>query len=311
MNRVRALARRFGMHAVRVSRAGEPILACGDQARPVVVHSIRKSFAGALFGQILERGLVALDTTLAELDIDDTPTLTAVERSATVQDLLQARSGVYLPPAVEPPPGAAHLLPPRPVRGAHPPGTHWCYNNWDFNVLGNIYERVTHTSVFLGLDRELARPLGMTDWDPYRHGRYEYRADPLGGTTRYPNYQLAFSARDLDRFGTLYLRDGRRAGVQVVPAGWAAASTQPVSPTPAEPDHSHHGHLWWVSDGSGALPRGSFSALGMGGSFVTVIPGHDLVLVGLFDTHAGGFRPLGAGDRSALYRTLIEEATLV
>jgi CubicO group peptidase (beta-lactamase class C family) len=97
----------------------------------------------------------------------------------------------------------------------------------------------------------------------------------------------------------------------VVPAGRAAASAQPVSPAPAEPDHSHYGDLWWVSDGSGALPRGSFSALGMGGSFVTVIPGYDLVSAGLFDTHAGGFRPLDATDRSALYRTLIEEATQV
>jgi CubicO group peptidase (beta-lactamase class C family) len=311
MNRVRTLARQFGMHAVRVSRAGELVGAFGDQTRPVVVHSIRKSFIGALFGQILERRLVSLDTTLAELEIDDTPPLTVTERSATVQDLLQARSGVYLPPAVDPPPGSAHLLPPRPVRGAHPPGTHWCYNNWDFNVLGNIYERATHTSVFLGLDRELAQPLGMTDWDPYRHGRYEYRIDPLGGTARYPNYQLAFSARDLDRFGTLYLRDGRWAGVQVVPTGWVAASTRPVSPTSAEPDHSHYGYLWWVNAGGGALPHGSFSALGMGGSFVTVIPGSELVVIGLFDTHADGFRPLGAADRSELYRTLIEEATLL
>lgn len=296
------------MHALRVSLAGKPVLTFGDQARPVVVHSIRKSLISALFGQILERGLVSLDTTLTELNIDDTPPLTAQEKSATVRDLLQARSGVYLPPAVSPSPELVHLLPPRPARGAYAPGTHWCYNNWDFNVLGNIYERVTHTSVFLALDREIARPVGLTDWDPYLHGRYEYRDDPLGGNTRYPNYRLALSARDLDRFGTLYLGHGRWDDKQVVPADWVTATTRPVSPTPAEADHSHYGHLWWVSDGSGVLPQGSYSALGLGGQFLTVVPALDLVLVGLFDTHAVGFRPLEPADRSQLYRALITEA---
>jgi CubicO group peptidase (beta-lactamase class C family) len=300
-----ALAQRLGLHALRVSRSGEPVLTFGDQCRPVVVHSVRKSLISALFGQIVERGLVSLGTTLAELDVDDTPQLTAEERSATVRDLLQARSGVYLPPAAQPPPAPAHLVPPRPARGAHPPGTHWCYNNWDFNVLGNIYERVTHTSVFLGLDREIARPLGITDWDPYRHGQYHYRDDPLGGNTRYPNYQLAMSARDLERFGRLYLHRGRWENEQLVPAGWVDETTGPVSRTSAEADHSHYGHLWWVSDGSGVLPSGTFSALGLGGQFLTVVPAVDLVLVGLVDSYAHGVQPLGPADRTRLYRALL------
>ena len=159
--------------------------------------------------------------------------------------------------------------------------------------------------MFLGLDREIARPLGITDWDPYRHGQYHYRDDPLGGNTRYPNYQLAMSARDLERFGRLYLHRGRWEYEQLVPAGWVDESTGPVSRTSAEADHSHYGHLWWVSDGSGVLPSGTFSALGLGGQFLTVVPAVDLVLVGLVDSYAHPVQPLGPADRTRLYRALL------
>jgi hypothetical protein len=37
--------------------------------------------------------------------------------------------------------------------------------------------------VFLALDQELARPLGLHDWDPYRDSRYEYKNDFFGGNT--------------------------------------------------------------------------------------------------------------------------------
>ena len=29
----------------------------------------------------------------------------------------------------------------RPERGSHAPGTFWYYNNWDFNVLGTVFEK--------------------------------------------------------------------------------------------------------------------------------------------------------------------------
>lgn len=312
MDQVTAVARRAGIHVLRVVRSGEVVLALGDQGRPVAVHSIRKSLIGALFGQAFERGLVSSTTTLAELDIDDVPPLTAQERTATVRDLLMARSGVHLPLAVPRPPSEvlpaelASLLAPWPPRGAYAPGAHWLYSNWDFNVLGNIYERVARTSVFLALDREIARPLGMSDWDPYRDGRYDHRADFFGATTRYPYYQLALSARDLALFGALYLQHGRWNGTQLIPADWVATSTHPSSETSAEQDHSHYGHLWWVSDGTAALPTGSYSALGIGGQFLTVVPELDLVLVGLSDTYADGFVPVEPSARSALYRSVIE-----
>ncbi|MGA8330587.1 MAG: serine hydrolase [Mycobacterium sp.] len=161
--------------AAQIRHAGQIILEVGDVSRPIDVHSMRKSILSVLVGLAYDRRDINLDTTLRELDIDDTPALSAEEKSATIKDLLTARSGVHLPVADGGTLG-------RPSRGSHPPGTFWCYNNWDFNVLGHVYERITGRSVFVAFEHELAGPLDMTDWDTYRHGSYRYRADILGGT---------------------------------------------------------------------------------------------------------------------------------
>ena len=85
---------------------------------------------------------------MGSLGIDDNaPSLSPTEKTATVADLLKARSGVYHAALYETP-GMARL---RPARGSHPPGTFWYYNNWDFNALGTIYERGTGAQIFTAL----------------------------------------------------------------------------------------------------------------------------------------------------------------
>jgi CubicO group peptidase (beta-lactamase class C family) len=238
---------------------------------------MRKSIISALFGQAYARGQIDLDATLGELGIDDTPALTDTEKSATINDLLAARSGVYLPVQ-----GGEGLG--RPPRGSHPPGTFWSYNNWDFNVLGNVYERVTGRSLFVAFEHDLARPLGMTDWDVYQHGSYHYRADILGGTTRYPNYTFHLSARDLARIGRLYLNNGLWNGRQLLSPEWIARSTSPVSRTyhPAGL-LGMYGYCWWVAGPSDQLSDMGiadtvYSAIGFGGNFLTVLPDIDSVV---------------------------------
>jgi CubicO group peptidase (beta-lactamase class C family) len=297
-------ASELGLYALRVLHDGEAVLEFGEQARPVVVHSIRKSLMSALFGQAVARGAIALDDSVGDLGIDDTPALTELEKTATVRHLLEARSGVYLPLTV-PRPGIADEIGARPERGAHRPGTFWHYNNWDFNVLGNIYERATGKSVFLALDHDLARPLGFQDWDPYRDSSYEYKPDFFGGNPRYPQYRLRLSARDLAAFGLLHLRGGDRDGTQVVPGDWVTQSTSAIADTGLDGIHAHYGYLWWVPESGLPLP-GSYSALGMGGQFVTVLPEASLVVVGLVDTSAPDLRPVRRTEIEDLLTLLTE-----
>jgi CubicO group peptidase (beta-lactamase class C family) len=283
-------AEHLGVTAVRITTHGQDVVDWGEVARPVPVHSIRKSLISALFGRLHDRGSLNLDTTIGALGIDDNPALTATEKTATIEDLLTARSGVYLPvetPSDGPLVDVSGL--PRPVRGEHRPGEFWQYNNWDFNVAGNIYERLAHTSVFLAFEHELARPLQMTDWDAFEHSGYHYRNDVLGGDMRYPNYAFTLSTRDLHRVGELYLRRGCWQGTQLISSAWIDRSTRPHATTPIPGLLGEYGYFWWVTGPQTelpplGLPDGTYSAFGYGGNFLTVLPALGTVVCVLNDT---------------------------
>ena len=188
-----------------------------------------------------------------------------------MRDLLEARSGVYHSALYETPSMAAR----RPPRASHPPGTFWYYNNWDFNTLGAIYEHATRHSIFDALASEIARPIGMQDYQP-SDGKYV-----SGAASVYPAYPIDMSARDLARFALLYLHKGKWQNRQVVPAHWVEESTDAYSATDLA---AGYGYLWWIGFNNSiapavTLPAGAFSALGFGGQYAFVIPAFDLVVV--------------------------------
>lgn len=258
---------------------GHVIVACGDVDRDLEAHSVRKSLVSGLYGTAVERGEIELDATLGELGIDDDPGLTDQERAATVRDLISARSGVYLPAAYAPS-SQEHE---RPERGSHAPGTHWFYNNWDFNVAGVIYERETGEDLYESFGRRIAGPVGMEDWDP-GDGFRAY--EPT--RSRHPAHTFRISARDLARFGQLYLQDGRWDGEQVIPAWWIRESTRPRSEFGGGRGYAF---MWWTY-AAGSLGE-SYPVLnrhdlymgrGTGGQGVFVVPGTDFVAVHRGDT---------------------------
>lgn len=116
-----------------------------------------KSLLSALCGTPVQEGRIRQDRTMADLGIDDyPPSLTPEEKQATVRQLLQARSGVYHVPL-----GASPAMAPaRPLRGSHPPGTFWYYNNWDFNALGTIFEQETRAGIFREMKRRITSDSG-------------------------------------------------------------------------------------------------------------------------------------------------------
>jgi CubicO group peptidase (beta-lactamase class C family) len=78
---------------------------------------------------------------------------------------------------------------------------------------------------------------------------------------------LRLPARDLAKFGYLYLNGGNWDGTQVVPADYVAASTQPQSDPPVGP--GDYGYQWWVTNETG---HDSFRAMGYGSQLIQVIP---------------------------------------
>jgi len=277
--RAEAWSRQIGSTAVMIVQHGLVAAEWGDTAEKTPLASARKSLLSALIGIALPRYPGALARTLGELGIDDNaPSLTAEEKTATVRDLLEARSGVYHPALCEAP-GMAEL---RPARFSHAPGTFWYYNNWDFNALGAIYEHATGASIFGAFDREIARPIGMQD---FRRTDGQY---VTGAASVYPCYMFHMSARDLARFALLYLNNGKWGDRQIVPEQWVKASTRPYSQTGSFV--SGYGYLWWTGpiDNSIApmvtLPPGTYFAWGYGGQYAFVMPADDLVVVNL-DAH--------------------------
>jgi len=266
-------AAEIGTHSVMVvAGSGDVIWEWGRVDQPLPAMSVRKSLVSALFGIYAARGLVRLDATLAELGIDDVGGLTAEERQARVVDLLASSSGVYHPAAYETPGMQAN----RPSRGAFRPGEHWFYNNWDFNVLDTILEQAAGVDVGTAVARELAAPLGMQDFEPDLH--VERVTEPV---SIHPAVELTLSARDLARFGLLYLRHGRWGARQVVPEDWVAESTRVHQEIGI---FGGYGLSWWVASRGEhfpflKLPDGTYSARGTGEQVVLVLPHLDAVIV--------------------------------
>ena len=185
--------------AVMVVQGGHVIDEWGETSRHYNIHSIRKSLLSALYGIHVYDGRIDLTRTLRGLGINDNaPSLSDVELGATLHDVIKARSGVYHPALYE----TAAMAAARPPRGSHAPGTFWSYNNWDFNVAGFIFERLTKTNLFRDFEERIARPIGMEDFG-LTDTAYVGGADSV-----YPAYPFRLTARDMARFGLLFLRNG-------------------------------------------------------------------------------------------------------
>ena len=272
-----AYAHQLGSAAVMVVVNGMPTVAWGAIDRPLNCHSIRKSLLSGLFGISVDAGRIALPSTLADLGINDcAPALTAQERQATVEQLLMSRSGVYHWANYQSAFDRSWL----PARGTYPPGAFFMYNNWDFNALGTIYEQATQHGVFAAFEQQIAIPLQMED---FRLQDTEYVGGP---DSEHPAYVFRMSARDLARYGLLYLRNGRWRDRQLIPEAWVRSSTTAYS---RALDGRGYGYMWWVAVAGMLLPNvtvgdGSYAAFSVGGHFMVILPELQMIIVHRYDT---------------------------
>jgi CubicO group peptidase (beta-lactamase class C family) len=266
--------------SVMIIQNGRVVDEWGDVAKKISSYSVRKSLISALYGIYVQEGVIDPNATLAQLGIDDSPDpLTPAERQARVVDLLRARSGIYHQVDFETKAQVAE----RPARGSHAPGTFWVYNNWDFNALGTIFELKTGRAIGDTFYDRIAKPIGMQD---FQASDVYYLGGPL---SVHRAYHFEISARDLARFGLLYLNKGRWRDRQIVPESWVAKSSHASQMIQFHGvDTGGYEYLWWVEYGGahfpGAkVPPGTFSARGAGGQFLVVIPARNLVVVHRFD----------------------------
>ena len=277
--RLAEVARRadsLGTTGMMVIVGGRVLMEHGDVQEISYLASVRKSILSMLYGNYVANGTVRLDKTLAEMGIDDRLGLTDAEKQATIEDLLSARSGIYHPAS-----NSGDDLASAPPRGSQPHGTYMLYSNWDFNAVGTIFAQETGRAIYDALETDLARPIGMQDFDRDRHR--------LSGDTtrsRHLAYHIHLSTRDMARIGYLMLREGSWNGRQLVPREWVKRSTRAITPVAEmnperrRADRFGYGYLWWVWDGPAATGafEGAYSGIGAGGQYITVIPKLDMVV---------------------------------
>jgi CubicO group peptidase (beta-lactamase class C family) len=151
------------------------------------------------------------------------------------------------------------------------PGTRWKYaNNDTLLTLRALRHLLKDDLRFLRYPYdELLHPLGIY------HTRME--VDHLG--TFVGSSQTYTTARDLARFGLFLAADGVWNGKRLVPEGWVKFSTTPAPTKPQVPGQWGYGAQFWLLDRMPGVPPGTYTTAGNKGQFVTVVPGHDLVIV--------------------------------
>jgi CubicO group peptidase (beta-lactamase class C family) len=73
--------------------------------------------------------------------------------------------------------------------------------------------------------------------------------------------------------------DGQWQGKRLLPEGWVRFVSTPAPAKDPVPGQMGYGAQFWLLDQMPGVPKGTFTTAGNKGHFVTIVPGHDLVIV--------------------------------
>ncbi|MEE2636211.1 MAG: serine hydrolase [Acidobacteriota bacterium] len=243
--------------------------------------STAKSIASTLIGMLVDEGSLHLDEPLGfewlpetrspETDPRNQITLRHVLNMSSGLDTVDNSGREYATGS-----GLSYWAGSSSVRGAlrqaliREPGTNWDYENYD--TLLAVYK--------------MKQVLG--DEQTYREFPRRRLLDKIGmrntlvSTDRFGDFilssQIYTNARDLARFGQLYLQGGVWNGERLISEEWIDFVRTPAPATVGR--GGHYGGQWWlVPDGRRDVPKDAYSTSGNRGQYVVVVPTHDLVIV--------------------------------
>ena len=252
-----------------------------DVATRTRTWSTAKSIAVTLIGMLVDGGKLDLD---APLDADWLPEASEADtdprRAITLRDVLHMSSGLE---AVDNGGGCevtgsclSYWAGASSVAGAlsrglvREPGTHWDYENFD-TLLGllALKQALGDGQAYLAFPHQaLFSEIGMRS--------------TLPGVDRFGDYvmssQVYTNARDLARFGLLYLNGGVWGGERLLSEAWIDFVRTPA-PSTAERGRFYGGQWWLVPDDRLDVPPDAYSTAGNRGQYVVVVPSYDLVIV--------------------------------
>ena len=243
--------------------------------------STAKSIAVSLIGMLVDEGKLALD---GPLGLEWLPKLPSPEtdprNEITLRHVLNMSSGLYTVDndgmEYATGSGLAYWAGASSAKGARnrglirKPGAYWDYENYE-TLLG-----------VLAMKQALGDSISYLEF-PRRAllGRIGMR-NTLLSVDRFGDFilssQVYTNARDLARFGLLYLQNGVWNGERLLSEEWIDFVRTPA-PSTAERGNFYGGQWWLVPDGRTDVPKDAYSTAGNRGQYVIVVPSHDLVIV--------------------------------
>ncbi len=235
------------------------------------VYSVTKSVVSTLFGIAMEEGKIeSVDTKVLDCFPDTTfDHVDENKQNMTLENLLTMTSGLDWPYAGmqdfsewEDDP-TKYVLD---MEMAAAPGHNFLYHNGTVEVLGEYISQAVGEDISDYAAEKLFTPMGITGqfWTPTLNGQRDAACSGL-----------CLTARDMAKYGYLYLHNGEWDGQQLVPAAWVQTSTNIHVGEEGNFDQyiSGYGYLWWVD------ANGCYSARGYQGQFVFVFPNLDMIVV--------------------------------
>ena len=243
--------------------------------------STAKSIASTLIGMLVDEGKLALDEPLG---YDFFPRAAAPDRdprsAITLRHVLNMSSGLEpvdnagreyaIGSGLSYWAGASSVAGARSRAVIREPGTNWDYENYD--TLLAVYA--------------MKRALGGEE--AYREFPRRRLLDRIGmrntllSTDRFGDFilssQVYTNARDLARFGLLYLQGGVWDGERLISEEWIDFVRTPA-PATAASGNFYGGQFWLVPDDRTGVPKDAYSTSGNRGQYVVIVPSHDLVIV--------------------------------
>jgi len=242
--------------------------------------STAKSIAVTLIGMLVDQGRMQLDEPLGlewlprarspETDPRNAITLRHVLNMSSGLDTIDNGGLEYATGS-----GMSYWAGASSVRGAlrqamiREPGTNWDYENYDTLLAVYKMKQVLGKQAYREFPRRaLLDKIGMRN--------------TLVSTDRFGDFilssQVYTNARDLARFGMLYLQNGVWNGERLLSEEWIDFVRTPAPATVGR--GSQYGGQWWlVPENRDDVPKDAYSTSGNRGQYAVVVPSHDLVIV--------------------------------
>lgn len=276
VHRGRLVCERYAGELEHWDQPSEPV----DRHTPLLSWSMAKSMLHAAVGIAVGNGLLAVEDrapVAAWSDPADPRHAITLEHLLTMRDGLDFNEDYIDGEAsdvIEMLFGSgqadvARFAADRPPRAE--PGTAFNYSSGTSNIISRILGDALGDELINDfLDRALFSRIGMHHATP--------GLDSVG-TFVGSSYVFA-PAREMAKFGLLYLRDGVWDDHRVLPKGWVDHGRRQRSWDPAS--NTGHGAHWWTTGDE----LGTFRAAGYQGQAIVICPAHDLVIVRLGKTDA-------------------------